>query len=689
MSKTKRSRFLLILLFIGIVLSITVFVSSRRVMAGSAFEIISQEGNFGIDYGRVPSETFSKVEAIQRSSRRDPATMADLMELPVMPHGLPGIAVFDFDRDDDLDIYVSNGPGAANSLYSNQLTETGELYFEDVAEAAGVTAVSQDSQGVCYGDTDNDGDHDLLVLGRSEENRFFENLGNGSFEEDETTVLAGGKKSSSVCAMGDVNGDGLLDVVVGNSFDTHEFYAIFEVPFDLTEHNQLFVNQGSNQFEDVSATSGVQQLAGFPEENSDGAGITWGVSMVDVDLDGDVDIVFADDQGGYPIAMRGGIDRAFVHVLLNDGTGQFVDNPIINSQFSTGSWMGLGFGDFNCDQNIDIFGSNFGDYAFGPLEMPYEFGEESSRWLFGNGDGTFSDPLVDNPKTSSFGWGNAVFDYDNDGDSDIVYHGGIFMEYMAIADNPGILLENKGCTGEFETRTDAMADHSRRIVHGVAIGDLDKDGRVDLVTSSNTNVPQLLPMLSSPLEYDDPLDKYGRFAPLFIPTSNGFIWTGVNTQPGTLEVELNTMESNYGSFTTKLIGSAGLIENGRVNRDGIGAVLQFTPDNSHTVTMPIQGGSSHISQHSLETVFGFGESSSGTLEIIWPGGTKNRLTGVQPTERINFPEIPCSYDGNWESVDAFESCLEEAVAGLVALEIISQEEGNRFIDSNLQAFNQN
>ena len=78
--------------------------------------------------------------------------------------------------------------------------------------------------------------------------------------------------------------------------------------------------------------------------------------MVDVDLDGDVDIIFADDQGAMPPTLGGGVDRGFIHVLLNDGAGNFTDHPIIDTPAATGGWMGLGFGDFNCDGNLDMFG---------------------------------------------------------------------------------------------------------------------------------------------------------------------------------------------------------------------------------------------------------------------------------------------------------------------------------------------
>src|SRR5947209_3907248 len=80
---------------------------------------------------------------------------------PQKPRGAPGVALFDYDNDGDIDIYVTNGPGHANSLYKNLLSETGQLQFVDVAAQAGVEATSQDNSGVCFGDIDNDRCEDL------------------------------------------------------------------------------------------------------------------------------------------------------------------------------------------------------------------------------------------------------------------------------------------------------------------------------------------------------------------------------------------------------------------------------------------------------------------------------------------------------------------------------------------------
>src|SRR5262249_14084287 len=127
---------------------------------------------------------------------------------------------------------VTNGPGGANSLYQNQFKQTGKVTFIDVAAAAGVTATAQDSSGVCYGDLDNDGWDDLYVTSPSgEQSILFHNNGNGTFTDitDEADI-GGNNLHHAGCAMGDFNGDGLLDIAIANTYD------------DWNRRDPLFIN---------------------------------------------------------------------------------------------------------------------------------------------------------------------------------------------------------------------------------------------------------------------------------------------------------------------------------------------------------------------------------------------------------------------------------------------------------------
>src|SRR5262249_30784086 len=167
-------------------------------------------------------------------------------------------------------------------------------------------------------------------------------------------------------------------------------------------------------FSDVSDTSGIRDLAGIPPG---AATISWAVAMVDYNLDGKIDIIHADDQGGIPPARFRGIDRGFIHLLQNDGTGHFTDASgpagFLNHP---GQWMGLTFGDFNSDGRMDLFATNFGDYALPALvPLPYHQGDASSQWFLGQADGTFIDPGLGALQADPFGWGTSALDYDNNG----------------------------------------------------------------------------------------------------------------------------------------------------------------------------------------------------------------------------------------------------------------------------------
>ena len=646
-------------------------------------------------YARSGSTTVALAEALHQDSLTAPITIADAAAAPMMPRGLPGVAVLDYDNDDDLDLYVTNGVNAANSLMKNLLSQTGQLSFVDVAASAGVTATDQDSFGTCFGDIDNDDDHDLMVLGRKGPNRLFENLGDGTFSEIVASGAEGGDRTSASCSMADFNGDGLLDIVVANSFDMTVSFAIFFEPFALNEHNQLFVNQGDNTFVDESDSSGITVNGGYPPG---AAGITWAVGSADLDLDGDPDVVFADDQGSIIADRFCGLapgrpcgDRAYLHAFLNDGTGRFTDAAVILDERSASEWMGISFGDLNCDGALDLFASTFGDYGNPILSLPYELGGSTTRWLLGLGDGTFSDPGVGDLVATPFGWGSAIFDYDNDGDLDIVYHGGLDAGNLTvISDNPGTVLQNQGCSASFVADTEAITtDHIRRNVRGVAIGDLDRNGFVDVVTVANLVSALPTPLVPAPAQYGSAFDDTAFFAPIMFPAGpGGFVWSGVENGLGNLKVELNNGENGHHSVTVKLAGSIGRTARGSVNRDGIGAVVSFTPQHGDTVMQPIVGGSSHSSQHALEKVFGMGRRNKAVIEVLWPGGVRNRLYGVRKGERLVFPEIPCSFDGKWTHQRRYVACVRRALNDLVVVGVLDQRARARFLKSALRAFDE-
>jgi hypothetical protein len=680
---------------------------------GVTFHNIAANGGAGINYQRFPSPAREAEDAALKGNGGPipiPPGMTAVQVIqglqprsPQKPRGTPGVALFDYDNDGDLDIFVTNGPGHPHSLFKNLLSETGQLKFVDVAAQAGVQGTGSDGSGVCFGDIDNDGFEDLYVTSIGAPNILYHNNGNGTFTDITASAGVGaGNFNHSGCAMGDFNGDGLLDIAVGNTYDDwSNRKPVFVAALDPgLEKNQLFIQdtrrsgEGDNErsarrdgdddrgrrihFKDVSATSGIQNIAGLP-----GGSFTWDIAAVDIDGDGITDIMWADTNGPPPTDPSQ--DRGYNRIFKNDGTGHFTDVSYQKKVNKFGSWMGLAFGDYNCDGNLDFFSTNLGTWITG--------GVDDSRWFLGQADGTFSDPGIGALNGVPFGWGAVTIDYDNDGDQDIFYYGDDDLVNLIATDNPGTILQNPGCSANFVADTHALTtDHRLREVNGVAAGDLNNDGWQDVVTVASFQIvpvpgaffifSQLGVVFGSPWDGIAALENFltSRGHPTYllgIPTS---------LPNGDLAIEINSGGNGNGSVEVSLLGTSGLTDGGRSNRDGFGATLRFTPDGGKTVIEPLAGGATHASQSSRTIGFGLGTAPKGTLDVLWPGGTRNRLYDVKNGERIRLPEIPCSITGNWKNFGQYKSCVRHAVNDLRQARLISEDQGERLGRSAVRAF---
>jgi hypothetical protein len=659
------------------------------------FTDIAPDPGSGITYRRTKSDTDLLWDAIKI---RPFFALPEQVATPAKTRGAPGVAILDYDRDGDLDVYVTNGPGTPHSLYENQLAQTAQLTFVDVAAAAGVEGTDQDGTGVCYGDTDNDGDEDLLVLGRMEPALFYRNEGNGTFTEmGALTGVAQGFRAYTSCSMGDIDNDGLLDIFIANTFDWSREEAIWSDLYSYSHTNELYHNDGGNSFSDVSQSSGILQLVNVPP--GDGT-ISWASSLVDFDQDGDLDIFHADDQGALPPKGFNGINRGLVHILVNDGSGHFTDQTQDRGIDIGSSWMGLSFGDVNCDGLMDYFATTFGDYTVQNLGVPIPPPFNTSSWFLNLPvpGGKFVPPLDAPPPNGKhplvatpFGWGTHMVDYDNDADSDIVFYGSLDIGPIISADNPGVVLRNEGCNGFAftwdENATAADADFVRRQgVEGMAMGDLDEDGFYDIVHASGGYAPPALPVTPALTKWGGPFDDAAFVIPQFYAIGPFEAeWAGVNLQDGFLAVKVNSANSN-GWVKVEVLGSAGITPSGSVNRDGIGAVVKFTPDGGLTSMTPVLGGSSYASQHSLIQGFGLGGAAQGTADIMWPGGLKNRFYDIQSGEHVLMPEIPCDYAATWPSRNVYRNCVMGALNDLRTAGIINNAQRTRLRNSALQAY---
>jgi hypothetical protein len=392
-----------------------------------------------------------------------------------------GVALFDYDNDGYLDVYLVNGaaipslkkegPQYWNRLYHNNRDGT----FTDVTEKAGVAGEGY-GMGVAIGDYDNDGWPDIYVVNTGK-NQLFHNNGDGTFTDvtDKAGVGGGmldGKKMWSVSAAWvDYNNDGLPDLFVSN-------YCKWEVNKDpncgpkpdLRTYchpknyenlpNTLYRNNGNGTFTDVSAETGI---AKYP-----GKGM--GVAIADYDGDGFMDIFVANDnRPNFLFHNLGG--KKFEEVALESGVAYTQSGTAI-------SGMGADFKDVDNDGRPDIWHTAVENESF-PLFQNRGDGQFWER--------TFQMHLMGTRDMS--GWGNGIFDFDNDGWKDLFVARGNVLDNVALFSNrkyeePNAVFRNLG-NGKFQdVSAEAGPDFQKAAAHrGVAFGDIDNDGRIDAVVS--------------------------------------------------------------------------------------------------------------------------------------------------------------------------------------------------------------
>lgn len=328
----------------------------------------------------------------------------------------PGVAVFDYDRDGDLDFYVTSRGGEPNRLYRN----AGDATFTDVAAQAGVDAVGSHSTGAVACDIDNDGYQDLYVgawgnpddgLGfRSPQegngDSLFLNSGSGDFRDitDRAFGEAVNVRSATGVACADINNDGWLDIYVGNLMD--DDFRTFSDYNHPGHYNLLYINNGNLTFTEVAHGAGVEgpqirmldpegkavihehpvtgkRFEGYNPASVDDmgnrvgepTGQTHAVAFFDYDDDGDADLFVANDG-----------DR--MHLFRNDTTRDAVRFTPVARELGidlAGSWMGFAIGDYDGDADLDVFSTNIGFHPLlqEPVEKPRGNCEYIGRFRWG------------------------------------------------------------------------------------------------------------------------------------------------------------------------------------------------------------------------------------------------------------------------------------------------------------------
>lgn len=497
-----------------------------------------------------------------------------------------GIALFDYDGDGYLDVYLVGGaaipsleketPAYWNRLFHNNRDGT----FTDVTEKAGLAGIGYGS-GVAVGDYDNDGWPDLFVANVTG-NQLFHNNGDGTFTD--VTAKAGvggaklnGKKMWSVGAgWFDYNNDGLLDLFVVN-------YCVWEVNKDpycrvkegvrgfchpkyyAPTHNTLYRNNGDGTFTDVSEETGIAKQFG--------KGMS--VTFADYDGDGYLDAFVANDttQNFLFHNLKG---KKFEEVALDAGVGYAPDGI-------ARSGMGADFRDVNNDGLPDIWHT--------AVEH-----EEFPLWI-NQGKGEFQDMTVASglAKTNDMsGWGNGIADFDNDGWKDLFVARANVMDNISIQTpsrkylEPNTIFRNLG-NGKFaDVSATAGPDFQVEAAHrGVAFGDLDNDGRVDMVVS----------VLNGPAEIFHNI------------TENGNHW-----------------------ILLKLVGT-------KSNRMGIGAQIGITTADGKKQWNEVTTAVGYASSSDPRVHFGLGKNEKiSEIQIRWPSGITQILKDVAADRVLTIEE---------------------------------------------------
>ncbi len=401
-----------------------------------------------------------------------------------------GVAWLDYDGDGSLDAYFVNSTAAAgdesarpatNRLFRNQ----GDRSFEDVTETAGVGDAGF-GQGCTVGDYDNDGDADLYVLNDGP-NILYRNDGDGTFTNVSANAGVAGDSWSVSAGFFDYDRDGDLDLYVVNylifSKDLQrQRFQGFEGRAPAYPHpdrfdgapDRLYRNDGEGRFEDVSDESGIASI--IP-----GKGL--GLALSDFDDDGDIDVYVANDS-----------TRNFL--FENNGDGRFAETAALagaayNIDGQTEASMGVACGDVQGDGRTDLFVTHL------DLETNTFYENASRDGLTEFVDATLRSGLAE-PSLNRVGFGAALFDYDHDGDLDLIVTNGHVIDNIA---------------DRYPTRAHAQADQlfrndgdrlvdvshlagpyfrERRVGRGLALGDFDNDGDLDVLIGNNGQPAVLL-----------------------------------------------------------------------------------------------------------------------------------------------------------------------------------------------------
>jgi hypothetical protein len=496
-----------------------------------------------------------------------------------------GVALFDYDNDGWLDIFLVNGAGATSYLFRNNRNGT----FTDVTRKAGLTHTGW-GQACCVGDYDNDGWPDLFVsyYGR---NVLYHNNGDGTFTDVsiEAGVAGSTDRWGAGCCFLDFDRDGHLDLFVSNYVQFDLAHAPLPGSSRYCRYNEigvpcgpqglpggtniLYRNRGEGTFEDVSERSGITNPRGVPSafvthDWRPSGSYGMGVAAADFDNDGWPDIYVACDTAP-SLLYRNNRNGTFSEIAVPAGCA-FDENGVALSG------MGVAVGDYDNDGWLDIARTNFTDQ----ITILYR----------NNGDGTFLDTSLRTGlgiNTKYLGFGVGFIDYDNDGWKDLFIANGHVYSQLASRNlhltykQPSLLYRNLG-----GKRFEQVALGAPRVSRGCAFGDIDNDGGIDIVINNLDGPPTILRN----------------------NTGNRQNW---------LQVKCTGTKSN---------------------RSAIGAHVTIRTGSRIQIDEVMSGGS-YYSQNDLRLHFGLASSEKvDSIEVTWPSGLKTSLSNTNANQLITIEE---------------------------------------------------
>ena len=492
-----------------------------------------------------------------------------------------GGALFDFDNDGDLDLYLVQGNSLSpltESSPTNRLYRNDAGVFVDITTSANVGDTGY-GLGAVAADYDSDGYRDLYVTNLGK-NVLYRNNGDGTFTDVTENAQVGCPLLSASAAFADIDRDGDLDLYVCNYVE----YAL-ETDIPCYYKNTLRIYCGPNEYHGIADVlyrnngdgtfTDITKAAGVYEPTTRGLGVVF----TDVNTDGWVDIYVANDMSPNTL-------------FINQGDGTFREEGVLRGVAYNGDGiangsMGIDAGDYDNDGDIDLWVSNFS--------------LEANCLMQNDGDGYFEDMTFDtnlaDPSFYALGFGTRFIDFDNDGWLDLLVGNGHIWDNVKQIDakqsyaQPVQLFRNQGGTsqshiGFTEITAEAGLDKTSYVVRGMLFGDIDTDGDVDVVLCQSNRPAVVLS---------------------------------------------NEIGSENTWLTVKLVGTDG-------NTDAIGAQVQLETD-SMTLLREVICGASYLSGNDLHLTFGLGNASEiNNLQVRWHNGDVQQFSQVPIRQIVTFSQ---------------------------------------------------